>query len=644
MLHSARFENFGPHKLFEHEFPGGITLVLGPNGVGKSHLLYGVGWTVFGHKALPDEYKQSDIIHDGEKFCSGEVTLDLLGQPHTFSRSYDGKNIQAAVYRGDEEVATGARGVEDWLARYGITWDAAKVLFSRQRELDAFVYETPAERKKIFESLLRVEVVNQARKIARARQAENTVEPDPVLAETTLEALEIEAGEARMEWEASKIADDKLVISLEAANSAKAAALEVLTSASTAEKAEELQGYLRLKRQRIGKLQARLDQINPTILAAPVLSDEKVAKYNERIAFLEVAASEFRDVIQSEVSVFSELRDKRGLVLGKIEALDATLQRLQDGECPTCGTEIADPEKHVLAVHDVSRDDLEVELDEVEAEIAASEKRTSEAQAGVESSEAERITMSSELSAFEYAVSLVPEATQIKSDIADAEKDAAGYEAEIRGLSGPTPEQRDVFEDADAYAKKKQEECVESTRYVRQCELQWNDANGAVEYYREAQIQAADGEENRKHWAAVSKGLDQFRNQVLQSALNWVSLRATQIVRTIGTLPGGGPTVQLSLDKDLQFWFTNEGKDVPVYRFSGGQKAVFAICLRMALSEYFSDRLGLKGFLLLDAVLDSLTVDNQDATASALQAAGPQQAILFSHFDVNGLEAHRVRL
>ena len=112
----------------------------------------------------------------------------------------------------------------------------------------------------------------------------------------------------------------------------------------------------------------------------------------------------------------------------------------------------------------------------------------------------------------------------------------------------------------------------------------------------------------------------------------------------VGTLPDSGPDVQLSLDKDLQFWFTSNGKDTPVYRFSGGQKAVFAICLRMALSEYFSDRLGLKGFLLLDAVFDSLTKENQDATASALQASGPQQAIIFSHFDVEGMDAHRVLL
>ena len=168
--------------------------------------------------------------------------------------------------------------------------------------------------------------------------------------------------------------------------------------------------------------------------------------------------------------------------------------------------------------------------------------------------------------------------------------------------------------------------------------------SSTFEIKEEATIQYATNEEDRKLYAQVTKALDQFRNQVLQSALNWVSLRATEAVRMIGTLPDSGPDVQLSLDKDLQFWFTSGSKDTPVYRFSGGQKAVFAICLRMALSEYFSDRLGLKGFLLLDAVLDSLTPENQDATAAAIAAIGPQQAIIFSHFDVEGLEAHRVRM
>ncbi len=56
MLHRVKLENFGPHEKFEREFGPGITLVLGPNGVGKSNILYGIGWAMFGTKALPPEY------------------------------------------------------------------------------------------------------------------------------------------------------------------------------------------------------------------------------------------------------------------------------------------------------------------------------------------------------------------------------------------------------------------------------------------------------------------------------------------------------------------------------------------------------------------------------------------------------------
>jgi DNA repair exonuclease SbcCD ATPase subunit len=644
MLGNVRLENFGPHKLFEHEFLPGINLVLGPNGIGKSHILYGIAWIVFGHKALPDEYTQSDIIHDGEKFTSGETTFDLLGQPHTFSRSYDGKNIQASVYRGDEEVATGARGVEEWLAGYGITWDAASVLFSRQRELDAFIYETPAERKRIFESLLRVEVVNDARKIARARQSENTVECNGILAETTLEALKKsrDVADARR-LECIKSAEI-LVRYLETATTERAEALEVLTTASSETRAVALQGYLRSKRDKIFRFNQRLETLNPAILSAPILTNDKVARSKLKIADIENAVEQAHQDINTELGDNTELKERRGLLLGKLEALDTTLARLKDGDCPTCGTVITDPEKHISAVHGVLRADVEAERDEATIELATSDKKIADLQASIDRADAERLQMSTELSAFEYAVSLVPEAEQIKSDLADAEKDAEAYEEEIRNLAGPSPEQRDAFEAADKAAQKAAENDRFAKAAVTEIDHEVVARRNAVNEYEIAQREAAEGEENRKLWAAVSKALDEFRNQVLQSALNWVSLRATQIVRTIGTLPGGGPTVQLSLDKDLQFWFTSEGRDVPVYRFSGGQKAIFAICLRMALSEYFSDRLGLKGFLLLDAVLDSLTKDNQDATAAALQAAGPQQAILFSHFDVEGLEAHRVNL
>ena len=212
-------------------------------------------------------------------------------------------------------------------------------------------------------------------------------------------------------------------------------------------------------------------------------------------------------------------------------------------------------------------------------------------------------------------------------------------------MSGPSPEQRERFSEADALVTKVQAEHQEAEGDLRRLNTVFGETQELVVLYDEAVKAAAKSEEARKLWVAVAKAMDEFRNQVLQSALNWVSLRATQIVRMVGTLPESGPDVRLSLDKNLQFWFTTDGKDVPVYRFSGGQKAVFAICLRMALSEYFSDRIGLKGLLLLDAVLDSLTEENVDATVAAIQACGPQQVIIFSHFDVPSLvDAHRVHV
>jgi len=644
MLHSVRLENFGPHELFEQEFGPGITLVLGPNGIGKSNILYGVSWIGFGTKGLPAEYKQSDIIRDGAEFVSGEMVMDLLAVPHTFSRTYDGKNVQAAVFRGDEQVASGARGVEEFLAMYGITWQAASVLFSRQRELDAFVYETPAKRKEIFESLLRVEVVNEARKIAKARQKQNTA-PFPVIL-TENEPGELEAEVLMLETaitDATAVVT-KLTLDVEAAGVRRDSAFEAITAASTDDEARTFQGNMRRAQDKVYKLNKELDAINPTIMAAPSMTPEQVEKVKVTIAKREAEIVKGQKDMEFALEAAQMFSDEKGRVIGHIEAVESTMRKLEDGRCPTCGTEIEDAASHVAEVHDMSLEDLRAKKDSIYDGACSAQKGIALIQGALEAAEQERIELSSELGMFEYAVSLVPEAERLNSEIGLKEHEVTGWEEKIRSLSGPSQEQRDEFTDADVNRAAVELRHLNAQEDLKRLHTVIGERKQLVDLYTEAADAAAKSEESRKLWAAVAKAMDEFRNQVLQSALNWVSLRATQIVRMIGTLPETGPDVTLSIDEKLQFWFSSGDKDYPVYRFSGGQKAVFAICLRMALSEYFSDRLGLKGFLLLDAVLDSLTEENQAATAAALLASGPQQAVIFSHFDVDGLEATRVRL
>jgi DNA repair exonuclease SbcCD ATPase subunit len=83
-----------------------------------------------------------------------------------------------------------------------------------------------------------------------------------------------------------------------------------------------------------------------------------------------------------------------------------------------------------------------------------------------------------------------------------------------------------------------------------------------------------------------------------------------------------------------------DGIRQPVYRCSGGQAALFSICLRIALSEYLAGRLGLNGLLLLDAVFEPIDPENRDVAAQALAAYGPPQTLIFSYFPVDGLDAN----
>ena len=247
------------------------------------------------------------------------------------------------MHRDGEEVATGARGIEDFLAMYGITWQAASVLFSRQRELDAFVYATPAERKTIFESLLQVESVNEARKIASQRQKDCAEDPDPILEEWTPESIQkiIDAREDEIAKQSNFVQGCEEQV--ETYKTERQEALDVLTAASADDAARRIQGLIRLANDKKSKIHRHLDQIEPTIKAAPVLDEVQVAKSTAL-----VTSSESRIVAGQAAMVRAEtqkeeLRDERGRILGQIETLNKTIQQLKDGNCPTCGTHVDDP-------------------------------------------------------------------------------------------------------------------------------------------------------------------------------------------------------------------------------------------------------------------------------------------------------------
>ncbi len=174
-------EDIKSHAEFKHEFRRGTTAITGENGAGKTTLIEAVAWTLFD---LLD-YKKDDFIRRGAKKGVVKVTFEsgldereylVYRDTGTGYYVYD-PQLKMRIAEKKEEVTRFL-----W-AHLGVEAGTdLEALFRRaigvpQGTFTAIFLETPAERKKAFDKLLKVEEYRQGAEklLETARYVENQI-------------------------------------------------------------------------------------------------------------------------------------------------------------------------------------------------------------------------------------------------------------------------------------------------------------------------------------------------------------------------------------------------------------------------------------------------------------------------------------
>ena len=174
-------EDIKSHTEFKQEFQRGTTAITGENGAGKTTLLEAVAWTLFD---LLD-YKKDDFIRRGAKKGTVRVTFEsgLDGREYLVHR-----DTGTGYYVYDPQLKMRIAEKKEEVTRF--LWQHLGVeagtdleaLFRRaigvpQGTFTAIFLETPAERKKAFDKLLKVEEYRQGAEklLETARYVENQI-------------------------------------------------------------------------------------------------------------------------------------------------------------------------------------------------------------------------------------------------------------------------------------------------------------------------------------------------------------------------------------------------------------------------------------------------------------------------------------
>ena len=117
MIHRLRLRNWRSFERLDLSFRSGTTFVIAPNGVGKSSLVLGLAWAVFGDHSCVDS---KSCIRAGADQAEAEVEMDLPGQGRLVitrvarrrgaarsTYSIDGTKLREESARTQMEIALG---------------------------------------------------------------------------------------------------------------------------------------------------------------------------------------------------------------------------------------------------------------------------------------------------------------------------------------------------------------------------------------------------------------------------------------------------------------------------------------------------------------------------------------------------------
>ncbi len=171
MIRSLRLANFRRHADLELRFDdaGQIILISGRNGVGKTTLLEGIIYALYGEGRHGRKHLDQ-LLRRGAEFEGMEVEMVFTVGEATYRvlRRRDGKASTAVLYANDHPLVEGQREVTDEITRV-LGMDAAGfrlATIAQQKDLDGLASLTPAVRTRMVGRLLRLDALTRARDAA----------------------------------------------------------------------------------------------------------------------------------------------------------------------------------------------------------------------------------------------------------------------------------------------------------------------------------------------------------------------------------------------------------------------------------------------------------------------------------------------
>jgi exonuclease SbcC len=407
MIHSLSLKNWRTHKDTSLEFGMGTNLIIGIMGSGKSGVLNGLSYALFGTSPAIKrrDLSAGDVITHGQEEAETEVVFEHKGKKyrvHRKLRNKDGKLSAAAkIYEDGNVLETGqVRVTESVSSLLGMDYDLfVRAVYSEQNNIDYFLTIDPGRRKKEMDRLLGLDRFETARAnsvsilnrvSSEANSLSSLYSPEEFSAakkeqeEKNAKLLSLEEQKKKSESEFIALKEgieplSKSVSALEETRKKQEAAKTVLerSKAKLEHLSSELEGKEPSKeklaelKEKLNSLSKEKESLNAELRTLEKSSSVFTTQLGRLSTLLESAKSSAESLSNSEkelssigntTDLKSLAKEKEGQLVAissKIETTSNEIAELQEvastlkpdhSECPLCGTELnEDKTQHILS-------------------------------------------------------------------------------------------------------------------------------------------------------------------------------------------------------------------------------------------------------------------------------------------------------
>lgn len=629
-LLSLDLTNFKRHKVLQITFADNLNVIRGPNWAGKSSVLHGVLFALFGVSAIPG--KKEDL----QTWGGGPLSVTLTTDKGQITRTL----ANATVVLPDDSVkATGHSSVDLWVTQqFGLDKKTLlELLYSPQSETSAILTLGVPALNRLVERLSGADLAERAiqastRKLGRVDAAldnlgtEPLVPERPVCPQDTREALRAERVAAQQMQANAR----------ENHQQAQQVHADAKRAASLREQIGELEPV-------VAPLPDEINQLEKTLTDAEV-NNLSYFKKSELTQWFQTTGSLWESLepnieksdklkidIEAVDAAWSEAKSKTAVAQSKVQALK---ESISGAICQTCKRAFEDHDPEQLKAELKQAEDELQNCKANEAKEVYSFNLLKQELRGLELPPSDYEARYNEKSEQYNALAEVSftDTTGLKTQLTELrqrDKAHGQYVSRLKVLQ----EQLDSIKvpvelpDMNLWTTAIQahetmlahlnEKLIQKEKEITQYEndlKEYNKMVAAGELYR---TKYANLSRKSLQYREFIKWLKKFKTEALSGAWSNICSVASEFICEAS----GGRATELVREED-QFLLVEEGRAVPMAVVSGGMRAIAGTGLKLALSQL--------GFLILDEASSELNDANAANLAGALASSG-KQVVLVTH-------------